>query len=193
MENYRRLLNRYSTGLGPDFTQDLPNSPLELTAFKMEPLYHRLQKNNLNVDLRREADRLSMQLEDASRIASRIGRSKATLHRYENLRKRTEFLRNILLNSSVKYLSRKDLNQIYDALEHGKDVKSAVKEAVKRSQNIKGTTPRAKRKLNVAGETAAFDQFGPRFEFGEFSISSCGPFWLGAIALAAVLWLKFAK
>jgi len=114
METYRHLIYRYSTGQGPIVNVGLPENNTDYASFKLAPLRYKLDKENLQVDLNREADRISMQVEAAGQIIKVMGFNKKANLAFRELKSRLELLKHLMLNYPIKTIKRADLDRLYE-------------------------------------------------------------------------------
>jgi hypothetical protein len=134
METYRHLIYRYSTGQGPIVNVGLPKHSTDYASFKLKPLRYKLDKDNVYVDLKREADRVSMQVEAAGQVIKVMGFNKKANVEFRELKARLELLKHLMLNYPIKTIKRADLDRLYEMYQQnhpGMDtlINKAIKES----------------------------------------------------------------
>lgn len=142
MSGYRRMIYRYSTGEGPIVNVGLPTRGTDYASFKMDPLQYNLKNPGMAVDLKREADRLSMQVEAADQMIKVLGYNGKAGDKYRKLRGRVELIKHLLINYPVKYIKSEDLERLYDlyAKSHPA-MDSIIEKVIGESSKLKGSTP----------------------------------------------------
>jgi len=141
MVNYRHTIYRYSTGQGPNFNVDVPKYATQYSSFKLEPLRHRLSNEEFTVNLVREADRVSMQVEAAAQQIKVLGYNREVGPKYRNLKNRLELIKYILFKYPIKYIRIRDLNILYEIFNKGKltpDAKRAINRILDANKNTGG-------------------------------------------------------
>ena len=113
MEKYRSALYRYSTGQGFSVNIDVPEVARDVAAYKMLPLQAQSIKQRAAVDVKREADRLSMQAEEAKRQLLTLGYDPVAGKRYRNLRSRVDALLYLTSRYPVRLIKVSDLDLFY--------------------------------------------------------------------------------
>jgi len=113
VEKYRDALYRYSTGQGFNLNVDVPRTAREVAAYKMLPLQARHIGRGSAVDLKRESDRLSMQVESAHRQLLTLGHDPVAGKRYRHLKNRVDALQHLLVSYPIRLIRIPDLNLIY--------------------------------------------------------------------------------
>ena len=113
MESYREATYRYSTGQGFNLNVDVPKIADDVAAYKMEPLYANLIRPSFNVNLKREADRVSMQVEDAARQFKLLGYDSEGGKRFRDLKSRLDVIKYLMVKHAVEYIKKSDLENIY--------------------------------------------------------------------------------
>lgn len=131
MESYRDMIYRYSTGQGPSILEDLPENATDWVSFSMDPLRYRLSLPQVFTDLKREADRLSMQVEEAARIIKTFGSNPRAENKYLILKKRLELVKHLMLDLSIRYISNDELENLHIKFSNGENVDSIVDKLIK--------------------------------------------------------------
>lgn len=150
--NYRHMIYRYSTGQGPNAAIDVPDFNLDMAAFALQPQVYELGGVNLPIDLKREADRLSMQVEAAQQALKNLGTNPTATANFNKLKARLDMLMYIQDNFPLKAIKRRDLDYFY-----GLDLsnKPLVNKALKLLLDTMRSRPVKSNKL-----TTAYDAFG---------------------------------
>jgi len=112
---YRDLLYRYSTGLGPNLTVPIPEDPIKYGSFQMKPQKFILGRDEFTVDLKRQADRIAMQVEVANQMIKNLGNSLQSQANLANLRRRLKLMNYLLFNSGLRYIRLEDLEELHRA------------------------------------------------------------------------------
>jgi hypothetical protein len=114
MEPYRHALYRYSTGEGFNVNVDVPKDANDVASYKMEPLLTRLSGPDRGVDIKREADRVSMQVEAGMQQVKVLGYDSKVGKNLKILKSRVELIRHLMATYPIRYVKRKDLDKLYD-------------------------------------------------------------------------------
>jgi len=142
MEDYRRMIYRYSTGQGPIVNVGMPNGATDYASFKMDPLVYKQDRPGFAVELKREADRVSMQLESAEQMMKVLGYNSKAGAKYQNLKNRVEVIKHLLVNYPVKFIKSEDLEKLYGFYAQGHPAMDVViKKVVKENKKVKGAVP----------------------------------------------------
>lgn len=120
--DYRSTLYRYSTGKGFSVNVDVPDEETSYAAFKMDPLETPYVTPETPIDLTREADNVSMQLEAAEQQVKILGYNTDASKKVSRLKNRVELIRHLLQNYPIKKVKYRDLQNLYDAYQ--KDTRS---------------------------------------------------------------------
>lgn len=121
MESYRDMIYRYSTGFGPSVNVALPEYATDWASFKLKPLRYNLSLPLMDTDLKREADRLSMQVESANRIILTFGSNQYAEKCYTDLKNRLELIKYLLLHRGIRYITNGDLESLHNLFAKNKD------------------------------------------------------------------------
>lgn len=166
MESYRQTLYRYSTGSGFSPTIDVPEKASDVAAFQMVPLVHTLINAEIVVDLKREADRLSMQYEEGVRQAKLLGYDPGLGKRLKLLKKRVDLISKLMFNFPIRYVLRVDLEKMYDLYANNLSIDSLTAKASAYNQNPEmldaymKTTSAGSKALKVNVGSSQYDSFG---------------------------------
>lgn len=214
MESYRQTLYRYSTGQGFSVNVDPPEKASDSASFKMKPLVHNLINAEIVVDLKREADRLSMQHEEGIRQVKLLGYDPEMGANLKVLKKRVDLISKLMFKNRLRYLLRSDLEKMYDSYTNNTPgLPGLIAKATIYNQNLdlldlysKSTSAGSKaRKVNVG--SSQYDSFGRVLNrkdaktwekynllglgdlagFGDFSLTSPTSIILIIIALIIIL------
>lgn len=210
METYRQTLYRYSTGEGPSVNVDPPEKASDVASFKMKPLVHNLINDEIVVDLKREADRLSMQHEEGMRQAKLLGYDPEMGRNLAVLKKRVDLISKLMFKHLLRYVLRTDLERMYDLYTNqrpGLDALIIKASAYNQNTSILDayakTTAAGSKAGRVNVGSSLYDSFGrvlnkknarvwnkikPKMGLGEFSLTS--PAGIGLIILALFIILK---
>ena len=113
MEPYRHALYRYSTGQGFNVNVNVPQKTNEVASYKMIPLYTPQMKEEFAVDIKREADRVSMQYESAMQQLKVLGYDAEAGSRTKDLKIRVEVIKHLMTTYPIRYIKREDLDKLY--------------------------------------------------------------------------------
>lgn len=125
------MIYRYSTGQGPSILEDLPQNATDYVSFSMDPLRYRLSLPHVSTDLKREADRLSMQVEEAARIIKTFGSNPQAEQKYQLLKKRLELIKHLMYKFSVRYIENGKLEELHELFANGTNVDQIVEDLIK--------------------------------------------------------------
>jgi len=161
METYRHAIYRYSTGIGPNAIVDIPERAGQVASFKGEPLMHTLQNAEGKVALLREADRVSMQVEDAMRQIKTLGYNPRLGSNLTILKKRVELIRHLMSNYPINFVLRPDLELMYQIyVKNGPGLDLMISRVVDYNK-VPGTYENVvKNSTRVTGGFNIFDKFG---------------------------------
>jgi hypothetical protein len=169
MESYRHALYRYSTGQGFNVNVDVPEKPFDVTSYQGEPLLTRMNMNpEVTVDIRREADRISMQVENLQQIMKTIGYDEKVGRDYKNLKNQLEVMQHLTTSYPVRYVKSGDLQKIYQLYENNKPgIDKIIAKVVEENKNSTGISPYVGTAFRVRKGYPLFDQFGKRLVLPE--------------------------
>lgn len=196
MDQYRHMLYRYSTGLGPNMNVDLPKNGTDYASFKMQPLIPTLRSSETLVDLKLEADRASMQAEAAEQIIKVMGYNSAAGKNYRELKARVDLIRHLMTNYPIKYVKQEDLNKLYKMyVENSPGMDAIIQGVVKYNQNVSDVSAFVETAQRVRKGYPVFDQFGKKLSAKEakalagLEAIKSNPLLLAGLALTAyALW-----
>lgn len=115
METYRHALYRYSTGQGFNVNVNVPKRAEQVASYKVEPLLTpHMIRPGISLDIKREADRISMQVEAGMRQVKLLGYDPELGKRLKKLKVRLEVVKHLMTNYPIRYIKREDLNKLYD-------------------------------------------------------------------------------
>jgi hypothetical protein len=117
MEPYRDALFRYSTGQGFNVNVNTPAEADDVASFKMEPLYTKLSQPGMSVDIKREADRVSMQVEAAMQQMKTLGYNAKAGKKLGILKSRVELIKHLMTTYPIRYVKKADLDRLYGLYE----------------------------------------------------------------------------
>jgi len=161
METYRHALYRYSTGQGFNVNVDVPSEPIDVASFKMKPLKAKLIRPEFNVNLKREADRISMQMEAAAQQLKVLGYHSEAGKRYRDLKARVEVIKHLMANYPIEYIKKEDLEKIYELYEKNvPGLDKLIKKVVKQNKGATGVHEFVGSTMRVRKGYPLYDQFG---------------------------------
>jgi len=111
--NYRHTIYRYSTGQGPNMAVNIPAYALDFASFKMNPLVTNQASSESMINLKREADRVSMQVESAVQMLKTLGSNPAAADKIKILKARMDLINTLMLKYSLQNIYSADLNHLY--------------------------------------------------------------------------------
>jgi len=114
MEPYRHALYRYSTGAGFNVNVDVPETAGNVASYKIEPLYTKLSRPGFPVDLKREADRVSMQVEAGMQQVKVLGYDSKAGKNLRKMKAQVEVIKHLMTSYPIRNIRREDLDKIYD-------------------------------------------------------------------------------
>jgi len=112
-ETYRHASRRYSTGQGFNVNVDFPENRSEYASYKMGQLKHNLSRDEFYVDVRREADRVSMQMEAGEQIVKTMGFNSQAGKDIRSLKLKVEVLRHLMTAYPIQFIMQSDLQTLY--------------------------------------------------------------------------------
>lgn len=161
MEKYRHALYRYSTGQGFNVNVDVPEIANNIASFKMIPLYTELSRPGMAVDIKREADRVSMQYEAAMQQIKVLGYDPQAGKRLKKLKLRVELIKHIMTTYPVRYIKEEDLNKLYDLYEkNAPGMDRIINEVVNQNKGVTGIDDFVGTALKVRKGYPLYDKFG---------------------------------
>jgi hypothetical protein len=161
METYRHATYRYSTGQGFNVNVNVPQKTEEVASYKMEPLYHTLGRPAFTVNLKREADRISMQVEDAFRQMKNLGYDSEAGRRYRNLKLRLEVIKHLFTSYPIEYIRQRDLEKIYKLYAKGSPgMNKMIRQIIEQNKHAGGVHDYIGAAVKVRKGYPLFDQFG---------------------------------
>ena len=165
MESYRHANYRYSTGNGFNPIVDTPMVASDVASFKMEPLLHNQIESETLVNIKREADRVSMQLEDGMRQIKNLGYNEALANNLKTLKKRVELIRHLMTNYPIQKILREDLEEIYVLyVKNSPGIDPIISRVVAYNRNAKELRPYITTAQKVRKGYNIFDQFGRKLD-----------------------------
>jgi hypothetical protein len=163
MEKYRNALHRYSTGQGFSVNVDPPQVAEDVASYKMENLTARLIQPGFEVDIKREADRISMQVEAANQQLKVFGYDKKSGKRYRNLKSRLDVMQHLITNYPIRYITKKDLERIYDLYTSSSpSINEYIHSIVEKNKGVKGIPDYISTAKKIRKGYPLYDQFGKK-------------------------------
>lgn len=162
MESYRHALYRYSTGQGFNVNVDVPEKVEDVTSYKFQPLLTRMNMNSdFTVDVRREADRISMQVEATQRAMKNIGYDEKIGRDFKKLKIQLEVMQHLTTNYPVRYIKVGDLEKLYRLYEKNTPgIDKIIAKVVEENKNETGIHPYVGTAFRVRKGYPLFDQYG---------------------------------
>ena len=161
MERYRHALYRYSTGQGFNVNVTPPRKIDDVNSYKMEPLEERLIKPEFQVDLLREADRVSMQVEAAKQQLKVLGYDQDAGNRYRALKTRLDVIQHLMTNYPIRYIVKKDLERIYDMYKaNSPEVNKFIHKVIEQTKGVKEVDKYVDTATKLRKGYPIYDQFG---------------------------------
>lgn len=168
MESYRHATYRYSTGQGFNVNVDVPEQGNDVSSYKMYPLMQRLGRESFTVNLKREVDRVSMQVEAGAQQMKVLGYDAEAGKRYKKLKARLEVITHLMTNYPIEYIKTADLERLYDLYEkNAPGLDSIIKKVVKDNKSAKGVHTYVGTAMKVRKGYPLFDQFGKKLSAKE--------------------------
>ena len=161
METYRHALYRYSTGQGFNVNVNVPKRAEQVASYKVEPLLTRMSQPGFTIDVKREADRISMQVEAGMRQVKLLGYDPELGKRLKKLKVRLEVIKHLMTNYPIRYIKREELDRLYDLYEKnapGMDV--VIQRVVDENQGSTGIDRYIGTAMKVRKGYPLYDQFG---------------------------------
>jgi len=162
MESYRHALYRYSTGQGFNVNVDVPEKVEDVTSYKLKPLLTRMNMNpEFTVDIKREADRISMQVETAQRIMKNIGYDEKVGQDFKKLKNQLDVIQHLATNYPIRYVKTGDLQKLYTMYEHSKPgIDKIIAKVVAENTDSTGIHAYVGTAFRVRKGYPLFDRFG---------------------------------
>jgi len=164
METYRHALYRYSTGQGFNVNVDVPETAGDVVSYQGKPLLTRMNMNpELTVDVLREADRISMQVEALQQIMKNIGYDEKIGKDFRNLKIQLEVMQHLSTNYPIRYIKTGDLQKLYEMYEKNKPgLDKAIAKVVEDNKNSTGIHAFVGTAFRVRKGYPLFDQYGKK-------------------------------
>lgn len=162
MESYRHALYRYSTGQGFNVNVDVPENVEDVTSYQFKPLLTRMNMNpEFTVDVRREADRISMQVEAAQRAMKNIGYDDKIGKDFKKLKIQLEVMQHLSTNYPIRYIKSKDLEKLYSLYKKNTPgIDKIIARVVEENKNSTGIHAYVGTAFRVRKGYPLFDQYG---------------------------------
>jgi hypothetical protein len=162
MESYRNALARYSTGEGFSVNVDVPENAYDVTSYQGKPLLTRMNMNpELTVDVRREADRISMQVENLQQIIKNIGYDEKVGKDFKDLKIQLEIMQHLATNYPIRYIKSGDLQKLYEMYEKNKPgIDKIIAKVVEQNKDSTGIHAFVGTAFRVRKGYPLYDQFG---------------------------------
>lgn len=212
MERYRHALYRYSTGQGFNVNVNPPKHADDVNSFKLDPLRARLIHDEQPVDILREADRVSMQVEAAAQQLKVLGYDSDAGKRYRNLKSRLDIIQHLVTSFPIRYIVKSDLEQIYELNkktspgQSNAKLDALIQSVVEKNKGAGGAKDYVRTAKALRKGYPIFDQFGTKLDgedkktflqskkkhkglsgFGEQKSSKLVPLLLFAVIAAFIL------
>lgn len=163
MDSYRHMLYRYSTGFGPSMNVDMPANASDYASFKMKPLLPNLGTSEQVIDLRREADRVSMQAEAAEQIIKVMGYNSAAGKSHRELKSRVDLIRHLMSNYPIRFVRPQDMETLYSMYaKNSPGMDALIEKVVQENKGISDVNEFIKTAQRVRKGYPLFDQFGKK-------------------------------
>jgi len=163
METYRHALFRYSTGQGFNVNVDVPEIASDVASFQMVPLIANKISDTANVNLKREADRVSMQMEAAYQQIKVLGYDAKAGKALRNLKAQVAVVSHLMTNYPIEFINKKDLENIY--VQYAKNsvgMDNTIQKVVKYNNRAKGIDEYVQTAASVRKGYPVYDQFGQK-------------------------------
>tara|TARA_B100001109_G_C18719490_1_gene406482 strand:+ start:63 stop:743 length:681 start_codon:yes stop_codon:yes gene_type:complete len=161
MEPYRHALYRYSTGQGFNVNVNVPQKTNEVASYKMIPLYTPQMKEEFAVDIKREADRVSMQYESAMQQLKVLGYDAEAGSRTKDLKIRVEVIKHLMTTYPIRYIKREDLDKLYKLYKtNAPGMQAIIKKTVDQNRNVHGIDDFIQTAMKVRKGYPLYDGFG---------------------------------
>ena len=165
MEKYRDTLNRYSTGQGFSVNVDVPDSARKVAAYQMLPLDAKHIGQSSAVDLKREASRLSIQVESANRQLLTLGYDPVAGRRYRELKNRVDALRHLISSYPIRLIRMSDLALVYKHFKNDSpQLDTVIQKVIK--YNRGGSDVFTKTAAGLRKGYPLYDKFGEKLSSG---------------------------
>lgn len=162
MESYRNALYRYSTGMGFSVNVDVPENVEDVTSYKFQPLLTRMNMNpDFTVDIRREADRISMQVEATQQAIKHIGYDEKIGKDFKKLKTQLEVMQHLTTNYPIRYIKVKDLEKLYRLYEKNTPgINKIIAQVVEENKDSTGIHSYVGTAFRVRKGYPLFDRYG---------------------------------
>lgn len=161
MESYRHALYRYSTGQGFNVNVDLPKYADQVASYKGEPLLTRLGRPEFSVDIKREADRISMQVEAGMQQVKVLGYDSRLGKNLRNLKVRLEVIKHLMTTYPIRYIKKEDLEKIYEQYEkNAPGMDTLIQKVVEQNKGATGIQDFVGTAMKVRKGYPLYDKFG---------------------------------
>lgn len=168
METYRHATYRYSTGQGFNVNVDVPDETTDVASYKMYPLMQRLGRESFTVNMKREADRVSMQVEAGAQQIKVLGYDSEAGKRYRGLKARLEVIKHLMANYPIEFIKTADLERLYELYEKNTPgLDKIIRKVVKDNKNATGVHTYVGTAMKVRKGYPLFDQFGKKLSAKE--------------------------
>ena len=183
MESYRHALYRYSTGDGFNVNVNVPKDADDVASYKAEPLYTRGARPEFSVDLKREADRVSMQVEAGMQQVKVLGYDSRLGKNLRNLKVRLEVVKHLMTTYPIRYIKKEDLEKIYEQYaKNAPGMDAVIQKVVEQNRGATGIQDFVGTAMRVRKGYPLFDKFGrklstpdkSKFESGKKSMGLSG-------------------
>lgn len=163
METYRHALYRYSTGNGFNVNVNLPKDADDVASYKMEPLYTRLSRPEFTVDLKREADRVSMQVEAGMQQVKVLGYDSKLGKGLRKLKVQLEVIKHLMTTYPIRYIKKEDLEKIYELYtKNAPGMDALIQKVVDQNKGATGIQDFVGTAMRVRKGYPLFDKFGKK-------------------------------
>jgi hypothetical protein len=163
METYRHALFRYSTGAGFNANINVPKKPHDVASYQGDPLIARQIKPTSNVNIKREADRVSMQVEAAYQQIRVLGYDSELGKKLRKLKSQVAVLNHLMTNYPIEFINKQDLEQLYTQYSRNSvGMDNVIKKVVKYNNKAKGIDEYVKTAAGVRKGYPLYDQFGKK-------------------------------
>jgi len=170
METYRHALYRYSTGQGFNVNVNLAENAEDTASYKAKPLYTKLMRPEFTVDLKREADRVSMQVEAAMQQVKVLGYDSKLGKNLRVLKGHLELIKHLMTNYPVRYIKKADLEKLYDQyLKNAPGMDAIIKKVINQNKDATGIQDFVGTAMKVRKGYPLYDKFGRRLSSEESS------------------------
>jgi len=161
MEPYRQALYRYSTGQGFNVNVDVPEDIESVASYKLSPLYTKLSRSGFPVDLKREADRVSMQVEAGMQQVKVLGYDSKAGKELRKLKSRVEVVKHLMTSYPIRFIKQKDLEKIYDLYaKNSPGMDAIIQKVVDQNKGSTGIKDFVGTAMRVRKGYPLFDKFG---------------------------------